>query len=418
MAGILGFAVTNLAAPVVRRIALSSMDALRKFAWWMTVNTATYVVVDKVTDYVLGSEEDSLPENALDLLLSYFLMSKGRRSAASIREIARRLKYDNKKRGQFLASLGPIPWFDFSSMAGKAFKPFRRRKVDLEWVWSEARQTLSLIGKASGRAYGHVSNKGISIPGVKLDPAWRVRVGQATGGLTLGSLSVVALDILQDQILTVIDESIDIESIIDSRDLGDIVQGDYEDNVLAFIRDPDVMLRQFGSSETAPGILVDRAVAWLQNAGSSNHVITAVDDSNEYSALVVDPNQSEGDRILHEETVLPTIPVEELDAKEKKAVDAYKAMYGGQGADLRAVITRTSVANRIAGYRQSVEDNEIKYEEMEAIDASKPKEEVHVSLVSSDDLVSASRDAGIELRPKSGSWQSGYSAAYLDKDLF
>lgn len=258
---------------LTQRISVAALSQLKQLAWAIGLQSASYIAVDKLTDYVLGDEEDGLAETALDVLLSMYLARKGGKLFDAAKRVDIR-KYSRAKKADFVAGLGGVPWIDPRRLSKTGEMIKRRMRAEVNWLWSESKKTAVLVGRRSGRVYGHLSERGISIPGIKSLGSIPQYAAGAGGMWALDKITALGLDVAAEQILDINHEHLD----VDNRDLA--VRGpagDQENAKVSFIRDPDIWLSAFGNDQTPSDVLIDRAIEWFLGR-TAQTAMTIIDD--------------------------------------------------------------------------------------------------------------------------------------------
>lgn len=262
----------GVVSPIITRVSAKAIGGARSLVWGVATQSATYLAVDKVSDYILDESDDGYAESALDLILSIYLHNKGSKLFGKWK--SSKGAGLNRKRREFLSSMGRTPWFDLRALklAGVSFGRNYRRAFDI--MYSSKKNKIVLSGKRSGRVYAIVSAEGSSIRGVnKLDGMSQFLLG-AGAALSVEELTTVGLECLVDSIGAIVDHA----DVIDESD-GDLVSDSFysADDRLSFIRDPDVWLKHFGDENTPAGVLIDRAMKWFISNDADIGVTQVID---------------------------------------------------------------------------------------------------------------------------------------------
>lgn len=295
-------------APQITKISVFALSQLKQLAWAIGLQSVSYIAVDKVTDYVIGDETDGYAETALDVLLSFYLARKGGGLVKNL-DLKNLSKISAAKKRDFLASMGSVPWVDPRNLARNGGKILRTSQAEVNWLWSEAQKVAVLVGRRSGRVYGHLTNSGVSVAlpdKVKLSLGAAGTYAAGAGGMwALDKITAVGLDVAAEQILDLNHEYLE----LDPRDVTrGGPGGDEETNKISFIRDPDIWLGAFGNDNTPGDILVDRAIAWFLGK-TDQRAMTVIDDAG-FSMEVID-NDAENES---------TATFDRLDDEEKQVI--------------------------------------------------------------------------------------------------
>lgn len=247
-------------AATVSRLSPFVSGGVKRVVTDALISSAAIYAVDEITDAFDGSDDDSLTEGMIDIILGLVLASRGRVAFGRASSAGGNLRRDSlAKYAEVKALLKTIPVIS-PTFLEKVIKAAPRA---MQWVRDAKTKTLSAYDSKTGALLATLDPKGWRLPnGIKLSGLTMSKGNAlgATGLFTAGAtIPYFILDALEVQVeaMTVV-----------ARDEGDTMNRsrlpkDNEEAKLAFIRDPDMWLDEFGGRESSTSERIDHAINWL-----------------------------------------------------------------------------------------------------------------------------------------------------------
>lgn len=247
-------------ASVIRMPAVMS-GGFKRVATDALITSATIYAVDNVTDAFDGSDDDSITEGVVDIVLGLVLASRGRVAFGRASSAGRNLRLTAK--AKFLEVkelLKTIPLVSPALMSSV----LKTKPRAMQWVRDSVNQTLSAFDKRTGELLAVLDRKG-----------WRLGTGGSLKGLTMSrgnalgyaglftagaTIPLFILETLELQVETMVNVS---EGGTGATSRRRMLPQDEEDAKLSFLRDPDMWLDAFGKGDMTTSEKTDRAIAWL-----------------------------------------------------------------------------------------------------------------------------------------------------------